>query len=101
MALLEQVERRKKNRNEEDREWKQLSSRQVSWRGWNIKISVELTTRRKMLIVILTRYFLFIRSECLSFRLFSKRKTNLTAPLRLCVCCVTPEINRITMSGIT
>jgi hypothetical protein len=31
MALLEQVERREKNRNEEDREWKRLSSGQVFW----------------------------------------------------------------------
>jgi hypothetical protein len=77
MALLEQVERREKNRNEEDREWKRLSSRQVSWRGWNIKISVELTTGRKMLIVVLTHYFYPSTMNVYLFDCFCNKDQNL------------------------
>jgi len=57
MALLEQVKDERKTEKKRERR-KLLSSGQVSWRGWNIKISVEFTTRRKLLIVILTLYFL-------------------------------------------
>jgi len=57
MTLLEQVKDERKTETKRERR-KLLSSGQVSRRGWNIKISVEFTTRRKLLIVSLTLYLL-------------------------------------------
>jgi len=57
MTLLEQVKDERKIERKRERR-KLLSSGQVSRRGWNIKISVEFITRRKLLIVSLTLYLL-------------------------------------------